>query len=761
MEAGGPGHPGETGRDPLSLSRRLLPAALLLSRRLPAAVLLLATFAVVLALPVLLWLLAAGGHGLPRRVEQAAVLFALVAGLAALSLGLARAWSRHRAAGDLLGLLLPLGLLGVSLLVRFAGLDWEIGAGYYRDEGIYRATAERINGGRLLVDSFVYGHLLHYAGAFALWLHSLCPKVAAALAHLVYGVEGEERVEWLALRSIAALCGALTTLPVYGIAHRIVVGGEDPGDRHAGCLAGHFAGSGAALLILFSPLYNEVAHLLISDVPAAFFATLCVYFAARLLDGENLRDALLAGVAAGLAAGSKYPAGVAAIAIAGVWACGLLGRLRDRRWSWTLLWAALASIAALLVVMPALVVYPRAAFAGQGRDILFGVRQYGEGGWIGVVPGSKTAWYGAQLRDNFGAPALLLGVLGILGLRRAQKLRLAILLPFPLAYLALLAAMSMVVKRNLQPVLPVLAALLGAGLAGAWLAATALLSKRLAPRPAALRPALGAWVSAALLTLAAVALPAWATFAQDLSMARLGTRELAVAWIRAHVPPGAAFVKESYTPNLDPAEYASIQKRFAVRLPLPQVRSPQNDYLLLAETAYGRFLDGENLTKPHHKLFAATYRQMLAFPLVQDFPGGKTRKGPHLILLKLDPERIAWETAHDFAAGEAAFLSAGVAAPRRTGGPIRFTAPGQFALFKGYFAAGTYRAEIDGLFDFHSGGGTIEARTRDGRELGTAPITADAGGGAADFTLPAEDKLFLYVRLPPGSRLRAVRVAAR
>ena len=37
-------------------------------------------------------------------------------------------------------------------------------------------------------------------------------------------------------------------------------------------------------------------------------------------------------------------------------------------------------------VMPAFVANSEEVFVGQGKDLLFGFRQYGKGGWIGVQP---------------------------------------------------------------------------------------------------------------------------------------------------------------------------------------------------------------------------------------------------------------------------------------------------------------------------------------------------------------------------------------
>jgi hypothetical protein len=95
---------------------------------------------------ILPWLLAAGGHGLPRRIAQGSVLGSLVVllGLVAWS-GTARL--RREGAARWLRAVGSARLVAFSFAVHFAGLSFEVGHGYYRDEGIYRAAAERINPG--------------------------------------------------------------------------------------------------------------------------------------------------------------------------------------------------------------------------------------------------------------------------------------------------------------------------------------------------------------------------------------------------------------------------------------------------------------------------------------------------------------------------------------------------------------------------------------------------------------------------------------
>lgn len=669
------------------------------------------------------------GRALPGRFCQA------VAGLAAIAWVVWTAYwlrSRARAARQERSLwpwALPMAV-AVSLAVHMVGIEWEAGTGYYRDEGIYEAAARAINGGDLLPTSFIYGHLPYYVLALAVWVYERFPDLLGWLYGVLYDRHTAHHHLWLTLRAVCALFGAATVVPVFLAAQRV---------------AGRLAAALAASLIVFSPLYNEITHLVISDVPSAFFAALVLPFAARLVVTSRplLRDWLWAGVAAGLAAASKYPAGVVAVAIVAAWVRQLVVA---RRFSWSLLWAGLAAIGALLAAMPAFLVHAGQAFAGEGKDLLFGFRQYGRGGWIGVVRESDALFYAEHLWHSFGSAALVAGLAGLLAVPRGLRARVAWLLPFPLAYLLLLDAMSMSVKRNLLPVLPWIALLLGIGAAS--LIGRSLALPAVARRPAGVRRA----VLGLLLTLVLL-VPVRATIEQDLRFSRASTSEVAVEWIREHLPPGARIVKESYTPRLHGLPYEVLQSRFAARRSLPEIRDPANDFLLLAWNAYGRFLREEKLTKPHHHVFADRYREMLGWERVRDFDPGRTRLGPYLVLLRIEPEAAQVRSERVYAAEEAAFVWPLEHAARSPAGHLDVATADGFVLFKGHFDAGRYRLRAAG----GEGGpaGRVEVRTRDGEAAGEARL-AD---GSATVSLARPEKYFFYLRLEPGSTLERFEVS--
>jgi len=680
-----------------------------------------------------------GGGGLPLPADRAVAGAALAGTALLLALAARRLWARGTEGRALLLLLV------VAAVAYFTGLHREVTGRYFGDEGIYLAQARRINlEGQLLRPWFIYPHLLFYLDAFALWLAALFGGAVPALLGWLYGVRDAAAVEPLVTRMVTATMGAATVVPVFAGARR-VAGGR--GGRLAATLAG--------ALVALSPILIDVAHLNISDVAGAFFAAMTVAECAALLRGESRGRYLRAGLWAGLAAGGKYPAGVVAVAIAGVW---IGWRLRRRTLDPGLLWAALAAMAAFLATTPSLLAYPRAVLTGGGPDILFGVRQYARSGWTGVVRTSNALFYLGQLRFAFGLPALALGVIGAAGLRRPGRWRFLWLLPFPAAYLCLLVALEIAVPRNLLPVLPALALLLGAG-AGGWPALARRLGLPRARTGARAGAQAAARVAAALAVIACLVLPAWRSAIAVVRFARPTTRELAARWIPEHLPPGSFLVQEVYTPQIEPVHlYPAIQPRFVNRLTPEELRDPSHDLVLVASDAYGRFFQQEELDDPYLEAGAARYREIFdTFEPVMEWRPDRLRAGPVLRLFEVDPAEPPWSDRAERSAAELLTAVPAMverseqdAAPARA---VRFGARGQWALAKAYLEPGTYRVRIDG--DRPTAGGSVQVLDRKGEEI-AVDLLFDTS--EARVTLSRRDKYFLYLRLPAGSLLRRVEV---
>ena len=556
----------------------------------------------------LLWLLDITGIWSASMSARGMGLIALAATVVA-ALVAARRLLGRRPEGPVL-----LGLVALALVLAFVGLDHEVGRGYYTDEGHYLHHAREINDGNVFTRSFVYPHLLYYLDAFALWLAGLFPTMVDALARGLWNVRAPAAQEWLVLRWISAALGASTVVPVFLVARRIL--GSRPGALFGGAMAGG--------LVACAAPYHAGFQVNICDVPSAVLAAWCLLWTSRLLDGEKASDYVVAGALSGLAAATKYPAGVVATAIAALW---LRRRLATRSWNWGLVAAGAASLGAFLAVNFSIFRHPD-GFLGP-RGVLFGVNQYTQGGWTGVMPTSKSLYYLDVATACFGVAALVVAVLGVVGLEREARRRLAWMSIFPAVYFVLIASMRMVVARNLFPIVPVLAILLGVGAAGLL----ALL--RRAPGVGRTRGARATLFPCAV-AVVVLAVPAWTVGVQVAAMTQPSTRDVMSAWVRRNLPPGAGILKESYTPNFPAADYRTIEHRFAFRIPERRWKDPSFEYLLLAGHAYGRFYNADNRMLARTVWYDAIFE---GYELLVRVEPERLRLGPELRLYRLPAER--------------------------------------------------------------------------------------------------------------------------
>lgn len=298
-------------------------------------------------------------------------------------------------------------------------------------------------------------------------------------------------------------------------------------DRRVGLLA---AALGA---VAFLPVFYS--HLALNDVPAMAPATLALLGAALVLRGGGARAALLGGVGVGLAAGTKYTAGIVLLPLL----TAVLVAAYDQRepLARTLLVPALAAcgaaLAGFLVANPyALLDFDtfRAGVARQ-RTLTSGE----ELAKLGLTQRNGVLYYLWTLTWGLGWIPALAALGGAVRLLVRDRRLALVLLPAPVLFVLFMGLQERYFGRWLLPVLPIvilLAAYGGLSLARALAAR--------APR----------------LALPATALVAVALLAQglvhslhvDRVLARPDTRGSAREWLLAHVPAGSKVVIEPFVP---------------------------------------------------------------------------------------------------------------------------------------------------------------------------------------------------------------------
>ncbi|HEU4703450.1 MAG TPA: glycosyltransferase family 39 protein, partial [Conexibacter sp.] len=285
-------------------------------------------------------------------------------------------------------------------------------------------------------------------------------------------------------------------------------------DRRVGLLA---AALGA---VAFLPVFY--GHLALNDVPATAPATLALLAAALVLRGGGTRAALLGGLAAGLAAGTKYTAGIALLPLLTAIVVSARGR-REPLVGAALLVPALAAcgaaLAGFLVTNPYALLDFDAFHAGVSRQRTLASGE--ELSKLGLTQDNGILYYAWTLTWGLGWIPALAALGGAVRLLARERLLALVLLPAPLLYVVFMGVQERYFGRWLLPVLPIVTLLAAYG--GMALArAVAGRAPRLALPAAAL-------VAAALLAQGLVH-----SVHVDRVLARADTRNSARAWLLAN-----------------------------------------------------------------------------------------------------------------------------------------------------------------------------------------------------------------------------------
>ncbi len=404
----------------------------------------------------------------------------------------------------------------IAAAARIHGLAFGLPALYDPDEPLFVLNAVKLIHDHTLNPGWfghpgtttLYGLAVVDLVVFATGLASGRWVDAASFAHAIYG---NAALIWLPNRVFILLCGMLCVWLTYRLGRR---------------LFGPATGLVAALLLALDPLHIKYSQIIRTDVQATDFILLCVLASIGVARRGTLRSYVVAGVWLGLAVATKWPSGLAVLAIAG--AC--LTRIADGGERWVqlrrLVLAGFVGLAALVAASPFLVLdYPAVI-----HDLTAEARPYHLGATgHGFV--RNAGWYVATcLWPAFG-PAGLVLALGGMGLAAARSRFFAFALaPFVAVYFAVISSQALIWDRWSVPLLPFLSVA----------AAVAVIAgfrhvRRIAAGVAPIAAGAGALL---------VAAPLVATTVARANERVHDTRRASTAWIRAHVPPGSRVMAE-------------------------------------------------------------------------------------------------------------------------------------------------------------------------------------------------------------------------
>jgi hypothetical protein len=392
---------------------------------------------------------------------------------------------------------------------------------------------------------------------------------------------------YFAGRLLTALLGGLTVPLVYNLGHRLF-------DRRTGLIA--------STLLTFSLLHTVHSHYVTTDVPAAFLVTLSLLFCSLLLQKGEMRYALLAALFAGLAASTKYPAGVTLVPVLVVpW----LAR-PERPWQ---VFARRTPLGLAAFVGGFLLGTPYAFLElNTFLSSLATVLGHYAASQPGFEGGGAWLWYLQQTLSSADVLAVTLGLLGVVWAVVKRRRGDLLLLSFVLPYYLLISLWRVRFERNLVLLWPPLVVLSARLLVDA-------LSWLVARQPRVRR---GEIPILACLTALTVLLPGRAILDFDRALSRTDHRTLAAEWLNANLPAGAKIVTEAFSIPLD-------QERFQI-IQLVRIDSEGLEWYEAEGVEYVIVSDGHWRTlfeDPHrYKREIATYEQILDHSTVlMEFPG--------------------------------------------------------------------------------------------------------------------------------------------
>jgi 4-amino-4-deoxy-L-arabinose transferase-like glycosyltransferase len=355
-----------------------------------------------------------------------------------------------------------------------------------------------------------------------------------------------------------------------------------------------------ATITALSPTNVHNSRFISPDPYVVFWSVATLFASTWLLNSLRVRHYLLAGLAAGFAASSKYNGGLIILApivihllrhgMAGIW---------DRK-LYTML---IASAAAFFFITP----YAILDYQKFIEDLLFEARHYATG--HAGMEGNTLAWYLSYLWRIEGLIvvfALLQVIRGVFNGSRETIL----LATFPIVYFIFI---SLYVVRNDRTLVPMLAPL--------FLLGSILLidfykyaRERITSTYKGMMPLL-----AILLIIVTVAVPARNSIQGSMRRTAVDSRTTARIWTDTNLSEGAKIVVESYAPFMNPNRFAVTGVGRAIDREAEWYLENGFDYLIFSQGMYGRFYAAPERYAHEMALYDSLFAR---FPLIQIFNDG-------------------------------------------------------------------------------------------------------------------------------------------
>ena len=405
-------------------------------------------------------------------------------------------------------------LLLVALLLRLWGIKQGLPYSYNTDEAqhfVPRAVAffNHDFNPHYFLNPPAYSYLLHIV--FELWFGSADAVTRA------YSTNPTE--VFVVARVVAAVLGTAAVWLTY------LAGARFFANRTIGLLAA------AILAFAFLPVFYS--HLALNDVPTLAPVALALYGTAGVMRLGRMRDYAIAGVGIGLAAATKYTGGITILCLLTAFVTDAAGgslRTSARRCAIGLA----MGVGAFLIANPYAILDFSSFWSGVNSQASLAAGE--DPVKLGTRSGSGITYYLWTFTWGLGWGPTIAAIGGAATLIVRRRVAMVLtLLPAVIVFIIFMGDQQRFFGRWLMPIFPIIAILAAYGAVEfvRWLAA------RRVPTAVA-----GGLVAALLLAQSAVAV-----IHNDAVLSRNDTRNLARAWMVAHVPAGSKVVIEPEVPD--------------------------------------------------------------------------------------------------------------------------------------------------------------------------------------------------------------------
>lgn len=458
-------------------------------------------------------------------------------------------------------------IISIALLLRIWGLGYDLPYVYHPDEpGLITIIQNIFKTGDLNPRSFHYPSLFFYINSAYYFPYYLFGKLFGYFkdkSDILAPISLAMGTTWAPMPSVVLLGRWVTVIfgvGTVGLAYWL--GKSLEGRSLVGVLA--------AGLLAISPANVMHSRYVTPDTFVTFFAVAALLAIVRVYQHGGLRHYIMAGIAIGLTASSKYNGALiaSALLVAHFMRYGKTG-FREPRLYLTLFISALTFLATTPF---AILDFPRFM-----RDLKFEALHYSTG--HAGMEGDSFRWYLGYMWKTAGIVYLIAFISIIYGILNRSKY-IILVSSFPIIYFGFISNFQVRNDRTFLPITPFLFVLF------------AIFCDRMIEFTRNLKGHTGGVILRGIMAgilIGAVFQPALKTIEDTSRLLIVDSRETARIWIDQNLPPGSRIAIESYSPFIDPKKFYVQGFGSMIEHDLEWYVENKFEYLVFSEGMYGRF----------------------------------------------------------------------------------------------------------------------------------------------------------------------------